>query len=95
MEGLRIVLRRRVALPLMSHHMDDYGAVQTFGVMKRMDHLINIMSVHRTELRQSHIFEEHPRNKELLQAALRIADTAHQPLAHTRNPGKRRGDIFL
>ncbi len=44
------------------------------------------MSIHRTQIGQSHIFKQHTGDKQLLDAALRLANAADHPFSVYRYP---------
>ena len=79
-EGLRAVksggmaLRRQISLALLGQHMNQHGPLHTLGITDHGDHGGDVMTVHRPQISDPHIFKKHPRNHQLFEAALGPAD---------------------
>ena len=82
----RILLRRTVSLALFRNHMDQHRAVDLFRLAENTDQPLNIMSIHRSQIRDSHIFKPHARNQKLLDAVLCPEQRADQIRTDHRDP---------
>ena len=94
-EAVRMELRRPVALALLRHHVDDDGVVQPFRLPEDPDHAPDIVAVHRTQIGDPHILEQHARDQELLDAVLGILDLPDDMGTDARNVPEGFRDLLL
>ena len=85
MEPGRILLRRGVALSLLGQHMHQYCVIHPARLFEGLNHSFDVVAVHRAKVRYAHIFKEHARNHQLLDAVLGAADFLYQPGPYHRN----------
>lgn len=85
MEPGRMTLCRLIAFALLGTDMDKYCMAHPLGLLESPDELINIMTVHRAQVRDAHILKEHSRNHQLLQAAFCLLQLPHDAVAVYRN----------
>ena len=64
--------------------MDQYGMIDPLRVMHDFGQLTDIMTVHRSEVGDAHIFKEHTRNDHLLDGVLRADDHIRHRIADHR-----------
>ena len=81
----RMLHRRLISLPLHGLHMNHDGAGIALCFPEDLRHLGNVMPVYRTDILDPQIFEEHPRDNDLLDAVLCIADAVDHPVAVYRD----------
>ena len=81
MEFGREQFRRLIAFSLFRQHVYHNRPVYFRSLFKDPQHVLNIMSVYRSQIGDSHIFENHSRYKELFQTAFGPLDPSDHPLA--------------
>ena len=75
--------------------MDQDRAIQPSGFLQNTHHGRNIVAIHRPQIGNVHLLENHAGNHELFDAALGPADAVHQMGTDTGDLGERLGDILL
>ena len=81
MKPRRMAFCRDISLSFFRKHMYQYRAVQLLSFLEYTAHLLDIVPVHRSQIRNSHVFKQHSRNKKLLDAVLCLMDMLHKSLA--------------
>ena len=71
MEIIRVPLRIAIAFSFFRLHMNNNRFIQPECMLKCRDHLIDIMSVNWSDIRNSKLLEEHARHKKLFDIILR------------------------
>ena len=77
----RILLRRRISLSLLRDDMDEHRVVHPLRLSQRPHELADIMSVHRPEISDVHVFKKHARDKELFDPALCPSHLVHDAVS--------------
>ena len=85
MKPLRIFLGRTIPLSLNCIYVNQHRMIQLPGLTENLHHSLYIMSIHRAQIGNSHIFEQHAWNHKLLNTVLGPADLVHQPASNYRN----------
>ena len=83
---LSVDARRGQPKLLFRNHMDQHRVVDLFRLAENTDQPLNIMSIHRSQIRDSHIFKPHARNQKLLDAVLCPEQRADQIRTDHRDP---------
>ena len=83
----RILLCRSVSFSFFRNHMHQHRMIHPPGLMEHPYKSAHVMSVHRTQISDTHIFKKHTWNKELFNAAF-------CPLYLTDNPFSSFGKLF-
>ena len=84
MEIRWVLLCRAVALSLPGADMNDHCFLHLGGTLKRCYHLLDIMSVDRSDIGQSHILKKHSRNQHTLHQIFKATDPACQLITEMR-----------
>ena len=74
-----------IALALFCQYMDKHRPFHPFGLLEYPQQLADIMAVHRAQISDAHIFKQHTRDDELLQAVFRPADAVYHLFPVDRN----------
>ena len=90
-----MALRRNIALSLLGDHMHQNRAFYFGRFMKCPYHCGNIVTVHRSEIDDPHIFKVHPRYHELLDAALGLMDIPYDLFSVNRYPAQGINDTVF
>ena len=71
-----MLLRGKESLALFRDGMDQHGAFHSLRGVDHVHHRLHVMSVHGAKISNAHVFKEHARNDQRLQAALQSPDAA-------------------
>ena len=91
MKSGRMAQRRFISLSLSGQHMNKNWPLKTLRFLKDPHHLMNIVSVHRPKVGDPHVLEKHPRDHNLLDAALGLPNRVHHPRTDLRDLFQRPG----
>ena len=78
MELIRMLPCRFVSSALICQDMNDHWSLNSLRLIKKAHHLAHIVSVHRSQICDPHVFKKHSRDDELLDAALGLAHRIYQ-----------------
>ena len=62
--------RRKIAVSLFCNDMNNNAFIDLPGLGEHLLHGLDVVTVHRSEIGQSHILKKHPRDNQLLKTAL-------------------------
>ena len=77
----RMALCRKIAPALLCYHMDQNTLGKLARLLKHLYHSLNVMTVHRSKICDTHILKEHARDNQLLHTALIALERIHQLLS--------------
>ena len=76
MKPIRMFLCRLISTAFFRLHMYNHRTVNFFCLPQNPYQIHQIMSIHRSQISDSHIFKNHARNQQLFQTALCLSDSA-------------------
>ena len=89
------LLRRHIALSLFGDHMNQHRMIHSFGFLKHRFQCLNVVSVHRSQIGDAHVFKKHAPDKKLFNRIFGIFQTIHKTWSKDRHPGKPRRKILF
>ena len=78
MESGRMTFGRSISFSFFGHHMNHDGSFHSFSFLNDPDQSVNIMTVNRSKISNSHILEKHTGNHQLFKAILSSSDFVYQ-----------------
>ena len=82
------LLRRHIALSFFGDHMHQNRMIHPFRFLKHRLQGLNIVSIHRAQIGNAHVFKKHAPNKKLFDGIFGIFQTIHKTWPKDRHPGK-------
>ena len=87
--------RRSVALSLFGQNMHQHRMIDLLCLPDHLLHRLDIVTVHRSQVGNAHIFKQHAGNQQLLDGIFGLLQLLHQSIADHRNGAQEGADRKL